>query len=94
MPNQLIISNSGAVVVVDNPLAFSPNLSIPHGQVGVAFPSGVSIGTVSGGVGPYTFSNVTGMPAGLSLTASGVITGTPTAAGQSNPGFTITDSSP
>ena len=53
-----------------------------------------SVGT-SGGVGPYTFSITTGaLPGGLSLnTATGAITGMPTAGG--NFGFTIkvTDSS-
>ncbi len=37
---------------------------------------------VTGGVGPYTFSVVGTLPAGLTLnTSTGAITGTPTAAG-------------
>ncbi len=49
-------------------------------EVGVPF--NVPALTVSGGIGPYTFSVVGTLPAGLSLnTATGAITGTPTASG-------------
>jgi sugar lactone lactonase YvrE len=44
--------------------------------------------TASGGIGPYTWSRVSGaLPAGLSLSSGGVITGTPTATGTST--FTV-----
>ncbi len=46
----------------------------------------------AGGKAPYTWS-VTGLPAGLSLSPTGVLTGTPSAAGSSTPAFTATDSS-
>ena len=51
------------------------------GEVGVPFNSGSM--TVTGGVGPYTFSVATGsIPAGLTLNAStGAVTGTASAAG-------------
>jgi uncharacterized delta-60 repeat protein len=57
--------------------------------------SGASVGTAytqtftaSGGTAPYTYSLASGtLPAGLSLSASGNVTGTPTAAGSST--FTI-----
>ena len=51
------------------------------GEVGVPFNSGSM--TVTGGVGPYTFSVATGaIPAGLTLnTSTGAVTGTATAAG-------------
>lgn len=48
--------------------------------------------SVSGGLSPYTFA-ATGFPAGLSLNAAtGVITGTPTAVGNSELHLTVTDS--
>jgi beta-glucosidase len=46
----------------------------------------------SGGAGgPYTFT-ATGLPAGLSISASGTISGTPTVSGTSNYTVTVTDS--
>jgi len=50
------------------------------GEVGTAFNSPAV--TVTGGTSPYTFSIVGTLPAGLTLnTATGAVTGTPTAAG-------------
>ena len=45
----------------------------------------------TGGTNPYTFT-ATGLPAGLSISATGQITGTPTAAGTSTAAITVTDS--
>ncbi|MGD0832773.1 MAG: putative Ig domain-containing protein, partial [Terracidiphilus sp.] len=45
----------------------------------------------SGGTGPYTFT-ATGLPAGLSISTSGAISGTPTVNGTFNYTVTITDS--
>jgi hypothetical protein len=67
--------------------------SLPNGQVGVAYSATL---TASGGTTPYAWSLASGtLPAGLSLnTATGAITGTPTAAVASTPlTFTVTDSS-
>jgi hypothetical protein len=47
--------------------------------------------TASGGTSPYTFS-ATGLPAGLSISSSGAITGTPTTAGTSSVTVTVHDS--
>ncbi|GLZ31575.1 hypothetical protein Lesp02_37630 [Lentzea sp. NBRC 105346] len=47
--------------------------------------------SASGGTPPYTWS-VTGLPAGLSASSSGLITGTPTTAGTSSVTATATDS--
>ena len=52
-------------------------LSLPDGAVGVAYSASL---TASGGVPPYTWT-VTGLPAGVTATAAGTISGTPTAAG-------------
>jgi hypothetical protein len=63
-------------------LAFSSGItptSLPNGEVGVAYSQTLSI---SGGSGSYTWSISAGaLPAGLSLSATGTISGTPTAAG-------------
>jgi peptidyl-prolyl cis-trans isomerase A (cyclophilin A) len=60
---------------------FTINSSLPNGTVGTAF-SGTF--TVNGGLGPYTWSPVTGLPPGLTATPSGdslTISGTPSSAG-------------
>lgn len=52
---------------------------IPPGQVNTSYSHQFS---VYGGTGPYTWSVWAGsLPAGLSLSSSGLITGTPTTAG-------------
>lgn len=76
-------------VVVANPLQFLP-ATLPTGVVNQAY-SSTSIGTVTGGTAPYTFS-ATGLPAGMSLSSTGVLSGTPTVAGTANATVTITDS--
>lgn len=59
------------------------------GQVGLAFSSSL---VAQGGAAPYTYSLISGsLPGGLSI-ASGVITGTPTAAGNSTCQFEVVDS--
>jgi subtilase family serine protease len=47
--------------------------------------------TASGGTSPYTFS-ATGLPAGLSISSSGAITGSPTTAASSSVTVTVNDS--
>ena len=60
-------------------------LTVPNGTLAVAYSQTI---TGSGGTAPYTFNVTAGtLPAGLTLTSAGVISGTPTTAGPST--FTI-----
>ncbi len=57
-------------------------VSLPNGTVGVAYSQTL---TATGGASPYTFTVSAGnLPAGLSLSANGALTGTPTVAGSFN----------
>lgn len=59
--------------------------SLPNGTIGTAYSQTI---TASGGTGPYSFSVTAGtLPAGLTLTSAGVLSGTPTTAATST--FTI-----
>jgi hypothetical protein len=63
--------------------------TLPLGRVGVAFSQQI---TASGGTGPYVFTTLSGtLPAGLSLSSAGLISGTPTAAGSSTVTIRATD---
>ena len=65
--------------------------SLPGGTVGTAYSQTL---TASGGAGGYTWAVSSGtLPAGLSLGASGTISGTPTTAGTASFTVTVTDSS-
>jgi YVTN family beta-propeller protein len=68
--------------------------SLPSATVGHAYTSGSPLATLAavGGTTPYSWTSTT-LPAGLSLSAAGAITGTPTAAGSTPVTFTATDSS-
>lgn len=59
------------------------------GTVGTAI-SSFSV-TASGGTAPYTYT-ATGLPAGVSISSSGTVSGTPTTAATYNPTVTATDS--
>ncbi len=64
--------------------------SLANGVVGSAYSQTL---TATGGTTPYTWEAVSGtLPAGLSLSAAGVISGTPTAAGTSSFTVRVTDS--
>jgi large repetitive protein len=64
--------------------------NLPPGQVGTAYDETL---TVKGGTGPYTFMVSAGtLPPGLSLSSSGTISGTPTAAGSYMFTVEVTDS--
>jgi len=63
--------------------------TVPNGAVGAAYSQAL---TASGGPGPYTFSVVSGtLPAGLTLTAGGLLSGTPTTVGTSTITIRATD---
>ncbi|WP_440106338.1 beta strand repeat-containing protein [Acidovorax sp. BL-A-41-H1] len=91
--NATITDNQGVGTIAndDVPVTVSP-ATLAGSTVAVAYSQTL---TASGGTGPYSFAITAGaVPAGLSLSPSGVLSGTPTAAGSF--GFTVTasDSSP
>jgi uncharacterized protein YhjY with autotransporter beta-barrel domain len=76
------------LVVAAPVIALAP-ATLPGGQVAQAYAQTL---TASGGVAPYTFAVTTGaLPAGLTLSAAGTLSGTPTAAGSFNVTVTATD---
>ncbi|GAB3791141.1 putative Ig domain-containing protein [Dyella agri] len=79
--NYSITVNSSAITLAPTTLA--------GGAVGARYSAQLS---ASGGIGPYSFSITSGaLPAGLSLSSSGALGGTPTAAGVYNITVTATD---
>ena len=76
-------------LVVALPLSV-PTSALTQGQVASAY----SMQLLAGGISPYSFTVTTGaVPAGMSLTSSGALAGTPTAAGPATFGATVRDSS-
>lgn len=63
--------------------------TLPAGTVGSSY--GPATLAASGGAAPYTWT-ATGLPAGLSLSSAGVLSGTPTTAGTFPVAFKVTDS--
>ncbi len=64
--------------------------SLPAGQTAVAYSTTLA---ATGGTAPYSWTVKTGtLPAGLSLSAAGVIAGTPTTAGSANVTVQVSDS--
>ena len=64
---------------------------LPEGTVGVGYSEAL---TASGGIAPYTFAVTAGaLPAGLSLSSDGSLSGTPTTHGSMGFTVTVTDSS-
>ncbi|MBW0370301.1 IPT/TIG domain-containing protein (plasmid) [Ensifer adhaerens] len=86
-------SNVGQVFATVNDPVFLVTLPATTGTVGDAYNSGGIAVSVNGGKAPYSNFSATGLPAGLSINSSGVISGTPTAAGNATVTITATDSS-
>ncbi len=91
--NATIADNQGLGTITndDVPVTVSP-ASLSNGTVAAAYNQTL---TASGGVSPYTFTVTAGaLPAGLTLSSGGSLTGTPTAGGTFSFTVTATDSSP
>lgn len=96
---------AGKVVLGNNPVQINCSLplltmnspvTLPNATVGLSYSQSLaSLAAVTGGLPPYTFScdSPCSLPTGLTLSASGVVSGLPSGAGSFNFGFTVTDSS-
>jgi hypothetical protein len=83
-----IVGFKGAAPPAPPPLAISTT-SLPAGTVSIAYSATLA---ASGGIAPYTWS-ASALPSGLSISAGGTISGTPTAAGTFAATVTVMDSS-
>ena len=84
-------TQSYSMTIAPPTIAVSP-ASLAAGTVGLAYSQTV---TASGGTAGYTFAVTSGpLPAGLTLSTGGVLSGTPTAGGSFNITITATDSTP
>jgi hypothetical protein len=81
--------NEVAILLYPPAITLSP-VNLPDGLINTPYNQTI---TTSGGTPPYTFSAI-GLPAGLSINTSGVISGTPTTAGQGVFTLTVQDSNP
>ena len=91
--NATIADNQGVGTITndDVPVTVSPG-ALPNGTVAAAYSQTI---TASGGVSPYSFAVTAGaLPAGLSLSPAGILSGTPTAGGTFSFTVTASDSSP
>lgn len=80
-------------IAIGSPVKITGPSALPGGLVGIAYPppgGGVAFSS-TGGWPPQTWS-AAGLPAGMSMSATGLLTGTPTAQGNYTPQFTVTDS--
>jgi len=78
------------IIVVATTLAITSTSPIPDPVIGVAYSFQL---TASGGITPYAWAlNGGALPPGLTLSPSGLISGTPTAAGAYNWHAKVTDS--
>ncbi|PYS54919.1 MAG: hypothetical protein DMG13_06135 [Acidobacteria bacterium] len=80
-----------SITINPPPLSVSTESPLPAGTAGIAYSQNVS---AIGGTPPYLWSIVSGaLPAGLTLSAAGVISGSPTTVGSSNFTIQVADSS-
>ena len=84
-------TGTGPVTVTVQPVqAVTLTGSLPNGVVGQTYTQTLQ---ASGGIGPYTYAVTAGnLPAGINLSTTGVISGTPTTPGASSFTVTATDS--
>ncbi|WP_380787837.1 putative Ig domain-containing protein [Sphingomonas sp. R86521] len=83
-------SRSYSLTVAAPSVALSP-ASLPAGQAGIAYSQALS---ATGGTAPYGYAVTAGaLPAGVTLSASGTLAGTPSASGSFAFSVTATDSS-
>ena len=84
---QTFILNWNPAVTIATPLA-----GVPQWVVGAPIVNSTGYNfTASGGLAPYQWS-ATGLPPGVNLSASGILSGTPTSGGTYNMTITVTDS--
>lgn len=77
-------------LAINSPLVINTSTTLPAGVSGTAYSTSFS---ASGGTGPYTWAVTSGsLPAGLALSSSGNLNGTPTTSGTSQFTVTVTDS--
>jgi phosphatidylinositol-3-phosphatase len=82
-------TSAALTVTVNNPHLQISTTSLPGGQVGAAYSATLK---ATGGTPPYTWSAAGGqLPAGLNLSAAGMIAGTPTLAGSSTMTIEVSD---
>ena len=87
--NNAAVTSSATSVTVTAPTIIVSPASLSNPTVGAAYSATLS---ASGGTGPYTFAPTAGaLPAGLTLSSGGVLSGTPTAGGTFNFAVTATD---
>ena len=84
------VAASQAYTVTVIPTLSVSTSSLPAANIGVNYTTSL---VATGGVTPYTFAVTTGaLPTGLTLSSTGVISGTPAAAGSFTFTITVTDS--
>lgn len=83
-------SVTAVITIVDSALSITSASPLPPGMLKIAYTSTL---VTAGGTPPYTWSVASGsLPAGVTLSAAGVISGTPTAYGTSLFSAQVTDS--
>ena len=83
---------TAAIVISDGSVAITTASPLAQGMLNVAFKSTL---TATGGTPPYSWSVASGsLPAGVTLSAAGVISGTPTAYGTNSFTVQVADSAP
>lgn len=91
-PGSAIQPFSLTIAAVASPLAITTPATLPAGTEGTAYSQTLA---ATGGTAPYTWSIGSGaLPAGLGLSNSGVISGTPTADGTFTFAVVVTDTVP